>query len=277
MQQSSYFVSSFDCTIELIVVGSGAFHRALQDDAFWHEFVPGFTHRKVAGPQMTWLINEDESLGYDLANRTIHANTKTTKKVVIIIEAAFEYLRQQHSLYTMHGSVIVHKDKAVALIGNLSGIGKTTLASYASSRGWRWASDEKFTLSGANIIGGTSGILDDEKTRASASGASPSSPNQPHPLALICQPLVTGETSVTKFVMSPEKTLWTLYDEVTRDIRQVDGIIDTSLPALQSFDDDEITKNRMDAVHALTHRIPVVYLRGPEPLLLAEIEANLQR
>ncbi|MEO5949479.1 MAG: hypothetical protein ABIP74_03675 [Candidatus Saccharimonas sp.] len=275
MKPSSHFVSSFDITIQLIVTGSPEFHDALQQNSFWHEFVPAFQYTRISNPQMTWRVTEAPTLDYDMTNHAIQATVETVKKVVIIIEAMFEHMRQERSYYTMHGCVIVRNNTAVALIGNLSGIGKTTLASYATSQEWDWITDEKFTISDGEVIGGTSRILDDEKTRLSAGDVTPTPFTHAYPLALICQPIVTDETSIARFDMSLEKAYWTLYDEVTRDIRQVNGVIDISLPALQSLDTDAISENRMRAIDTLTHAVPTTFLRGPTPLLLGEIEAIL--
>lgn len=274
MPRYNHYVSSFTVTIELVIDGSPAIYSALQEHPFWHEFVPGLKHDKVTEPSVTWHISEDSTFSYDQTERTIRANAESIKKVIIIIEAALEQLRQARSLYTFHGSVIVRDDKAVALIGNLSGIGKTTLAAYASRHGWIWTVDEKFTVSDGNVIGGTRGLLHDAKTLKAASSSLPTRSDKSYPLVLFCQPIVTTESTLTRFDTSDDKRLWILNDEITRDIRQVNGIVDASLPPLQSFDTTAIAASRIRAVTTLVAVTPLVYLRGSESLLLNEIETT---
>ncbi len=277
MQRSSYYISSCNITLELVVEGSTAFHAALLGEPFWYEFVPNFQLTTKAPPiDTTWYINEATELNYTIKTRTIASHLTTIKRVVIIIEAVFERLRQEQSLYTMHGAAIVNEGQAISLIGNLSGIGKTTLAAYAARHGWLWIADEKFTISKGRIIGSTSGILANDKTRASASGILPSSPTANYPLAAICQPIVTTETEVTRHTLSSSQALWLFYDEMSRDIRQVDGIVDTLLPPLPSLDTCRITAQRLKAAEALIKTVPAVYLRGPKELLLPELAAMLR-
>ena len=275
MACSKYFVSSFSTTVELIVEGSLEFHSALREERFWYEFVPGFAFIESASVDAAWHVMEAESLGYNEEDRTITSSIDTLSRIVVIIEAIFEILRQQQALYTMHGSVIVCGTKAVALIGNLSGIGKTTLASYASRHGWRWIHDEKFTIHEGVLIGGTRGILNDSKTHRASPGIIPTAMDRQCPIALVCQPIVTTEADVTQFVLSPEKSQWVLYDEMTRDIRQVNGIVDPTLPVLSSYDTAALAEARVKTVMELTRTVPVVYLRGSTGGILSEMKAML--
>lgn len=272
MQRSSHFISSFNNTIELDVTGSVAFHKALKNETFWYEFIPGFQNKKNAIPSLVMHVIEDDQLDYTKASQTIRTSIQTIKRVIVLAEASFEYLRQQKSLYTLHGSVIVRDGKAVALIGNLSGMGKTTLAAYASKHDWTWGIDEKFTLYNGDVIGGTIGILNDTKTSIAAGQTAPTPLTQKYRLTLVCQPIITTESKATRFDLTPEKATWVFYDEMTRDIRQVDGIIDSSLPVLQSYDTETIARARHEATNSLVATVPVIYLRGTAEQLLDEIE-----
>lgn len=275
MQSSSHFVSSFDHTIELSVTGSSAFHEALRAEPFWHEFIPAFRYEHVAQPHETWHITEADTLNYDIEQKTILSTRAAVRRIVVIIEAVFEALRQAQARYTLHGSVIVRDNKAVALLGNLSGIGKTTLAAHAAQNGWAWIGDEKFTLQHDTIIGTTRGVLNDVKTKVAAQDTLPQETTDTFPLALVCQPLVTNETEVVRFDATPDKALWVFYDEMTRDIRQVNGLVASGLPVLQSFDTPPIAMTRLKAAETLARTIPVSFLRGPQALLLEAIKTTL--
>lgn len=276
MKRASYIVSSFDCAIELVVEGSPAFHEALLHEPFWSEFIPGFQFKERGSTESMWQLFEASSFEYSLEHQTISTNQITIKKSIVIIEAVFERMRQQQSLYTLHGCVIARDNQAVALIGNLSGIGKTTLASYAAKHGWSWVGDEKFTISGKNVVGVTQGILSDSKTHAAAGDSLPVRVvGTPLPLALICQPIITDERDLTEFKLAEDRVQWVLYDEITRDIRQVDGILTATVPPLPSFDSPEIAQERLTATNLLVSSVPVFYLRGPKALVLEKIEKAL--
>ena len=75
--------------------------------------------------------------------------------------------------------------------------------------------------------------------------------------------------------MTYEKSLWTLYGEVTRDIRQVDGVIKKDRLILQSLDTEELARSRLNNIENLAKDTPVVFVSGPKYLLLKEIESIL--
>lgn len=274
-QFSSHFISSFNYTVELSVTGSDRFHEALRSEPFWHEFIPDFSYSRITHPIETWHITEAETLSYDIQNQTIRSTLDTIKRIIVIIEASFEVMRQKQAHYTIHGSVIVRNKKAIALIGNLSGIGKTTLAVHAAQCGWTWIADEKFTLLNGVVVGTTRGILNDEKTRLSAQSIIPQATTDRYPLALICQPLITHEEYASRFDLTADKALWVLYDEMTRDIRQVNGIISPKLPVLQSFDTISIAEVRLKVAEELTQTVPISFIRGHQVHILRELEAIL--
>ena len=273
MKASSYYVSSFSLVIKLSVVGSPKFHDKLLKASLWQEFVPGFKITKPTTPSETWHIFESNELRYDFEQRKVWIDSKNINRLVIILEADFERLRQQKSIYTLHGAVIAKSHYAVALIGNISGIGKTSLASYATDRGWSWVADDKFSINGLTVIGGTAALLNDKKTKDAANHKAPQALWEPTPLRLICQPIVTNESELTVFSLDNAKAEWTLYDEMTRDIRQVNGIVTPSSPAISSLDNIELEKLRRSAVSKLVLSIPLVHMRGPKGLMINEIQS----
>lgn len=267
----SYYVSSCGVTLELSVTGSVEFRNALMHETFWQEFVPAFHIVNPASVDATWHITEADELLYDFTAKTISATRNATKQVVIVIEAFLELARQQRGVYTMHGATIIQRDAAVGLIGNISGIGKTSLASYASTKGWKWVADDKFAISGTFIVGGTIALLDDHKTRRAAGLQMPQPLTKKCPLRLLCQPIVTNEIELTEFHMDYRKANWTLHEEMTRDIRQVNGIVYPGVAGISSLDNFATEQKRIGAVDRLAKAIPVVYLRGPKDLILKRV------
>lgn len=271
MQHYEHYVSSIDTTFKLVVCGSPAFHSALIKEPFWNEFVPSFKNSKVSHPKLTWLVKEAISFDYSIKNHTIETPIAMIKRLVVVIEASFEKARQNKSIFTLHGSAISKNNQSVVFIGNVSGTGKTSMASYAANYGWKWIADDKFSICRGAVIGGTNSLLSDTKTRDAASQNTPVPIDKEYRIALICQPIVTNEIALTKHIMSREKAQWVLYDEVTRDIRQVNGIVHDQLPVLDSMDNEKLARQRIKAVDSLARSIPVFFLRGPKQLILNEI------
>lgn len=273
MKYSNYYVASFDTVIKLVVEGSIDFQNKLINDIFWIEFIPGFDIGKQTTAQTTWQIIEASELKYDFSKRKIWTNTQTIKRAIVIIEASFEHLRQQEAIYTLHGSAITNDECAVAFIGNLSGIGKTSLAAFAAGNFWEWVADDKFSITNQYLIGGTTNLLNDEKTHRASNRQTPKPLPKKLPLKLIVQPILTHESGLTTFTMDREKSIWVLYDEVTRDIRQVNGIIHRTLPTVKSLDNRTIERLRIRAVEDLAANTPVVYMRGSKEMILNEINS----
>lgn len=278
MQQYEYCVSSFDIAIRLAVEGSHEFFGTLINNRFWQEFIPNFSTKSVYPANASWKIIESETCRFDLKTKEIYIDKHHIKEAVVIIDSQLEPERQKRGLYTFHGSAIARQDKAVGLIGNMSGLGKTSIGSYGSSHGWSWIADEKFTVKNGNIVGGVRGVLDDAKTKAAASNTMPKIIDKTYNLAILCLPMLTTEKTSTKFDLSYEKKLWIYNEEITRDIRQVNGILGGDFPnPLPSFDTDTIAVSRVETVKKLSQKVHGVFVRGSAETILGEIDLIIDR
>jgi hypothetical protein len=272
--QRKLTVASFDIAAALTIQGSDQFIDALVNSSFWQEFVPGFAADTPLEPISHWTVHEHTETSYDLDSHTINATLSTIIPIIVIIEAEFEQLRQMRGLYTMHGSCIGRDDMAVGLIGAISGIGKTSLCAQAAKQGWTWLSDEKFTINpDMDIIGGVSSVLNDDKTHRSRAGLRPAPDGKQRPLKLLCIPIVTTETTATTHELDQARREWQCYDEITRDIRQINGVLRGFTTPLPSFDTTEISKNRQTYGSQLADSVPIVFVRGNEQAILETIES----
>ena len=273
MPQNKFYVSSFDITVELTVTGTAAFYEHLRTHQFWQEFIPAFSPTKTGRVVTDWSITESDSCTYDISTKHIQTNQAHIKQAIVILESILERYRQESRRYTFHGSAIALGSRAVWLIGNLSGIGKSTMGAYAAQHGWQWLADEKFTISQGRIVGSTNSILNDKKTRSAVLGHSPTFDlNAVYDLAMLCNPIITTEEQAVQHEWSHDKKLWIYNDEISRDIRQVNGILSGFSESLQSFDTPEITNQRNKAVAQLANNVPGAFIRGHQSAVLAAIE-----
>jgi hypothetical protein len=275
--QSSCYISSVGVKAKLVIVGSEKFLHELMDHTFWHEFIPSFYISQNEAAPITWRVIESENCHFDYQKHIITVSRDQIRSAIVIIEAMFEKKRQENSLYTLHGSLIAraNSSSAIGCIGNVSGLGKTTLAAYATKHGWTWVADEKFTILDDKVVGWTNGILRDSKTKSASNGITPNPDSEQYTLRLLCCPIVTSEEFLTRFSMSHEKKMWIYNDEVTRDIRQVNGILTGFQDSLQSFDSQKNARMRLAAVTQLTQTTDGIFLRGNAEVILEEFERIL--
>lgn len=269
-------IASFDIAVTLLIEGSDTFIKTFCNHPFWREFVPGLSHSSSRSDLQQWTIRESPECAYDLQNRTIATNQETIIPAIVIIEAAIERHRQESGLFTLHGSTIGKDDYAVGFIGAVSGLGKTTLCAHATADDWTWLSDEKFTIDKTGILlGGVANILNDEKTRQASKNVRPTGMVTPRQLKLLCIPLVTNEPTATAHLLERHRAEWQLYDETTRDIRQINGVIHGFSTPLPSLDTEGLARSRQELAVDLSATLPLLFIRGNEESILQEITTQL--
>jgi hypothetical protein len=275
----SITVSSFNFNINLEIIGTKNFIDAVKSSKFWYQYIPCFSLNNSKNynksNQNTWRIIErlDNRLKYNIKSKLIFCDYKHIIELVVIIESVFEKIRQENELYTMHGSCISKNKKSICFIGNISGIGKTSSASYSTNDGWLWHTDEKFTISkDLNIIGGTSGILDDEKTHKAASLLRPVGINHPINLFSFIIPIIVDSArDYETHELNREKKLWVFYEELTRGIRNSTGYLNGFDRPLESLDTNTVSSSRYDFANFLTEKVTAHIFKGTRSQILGFI------
>ena len=276
--QSSLFVSTGSLTAEVMITGSDAFIDTCISHPFWEEFIPSVRLRRSVDhqPVITWTLCESSQPRYDLNNRHIETPVEYIMWAIVIIEAVFEQLRQADDSYTLHGSVAALHDSAVGFIGGVSGLGKTSISTYIAAHGGQWLSDEKFVVDSQGIItAGVGRILNDDKTRHSSRNGRPDGVTAPVPLRLLCIPILTSESEPTVHLLDERRSTWQFYDEMSRDIRQINGMLQGFSEPLPSLDTPEIALRRGTAAASLGRHIHVAYIRGTASSITKEIQRLL--
>ena len=253
------------------VVGDSSFIDHTLGHRFWRQYTIGNVKKDIEPQKGSGKIIQSSTLefGDDFINCDINHIFSGIKYVSLHAEAA----RQEVGQYTVHGSVIALGGVAIAAVGGVSGIGKTTIASIAQKQArWSWLSDEKFEIDQTgHYLGGLGEVLDDSKSRAAASGESPINRNENPtslPISAFVIPIVTREDGVTVHEYDQEKAMYHFYGELTKTISAGHTLLYGYDCPLQSTDNKQIAANRYKTAKYLAKNIRMIYLRGnPEKIL----------
>jgi hypothetical protein len=186
------------------------------------------------------------------------------RSIIVIAGALLERLRQEQRLYQVHGSAVKINDKAIVLIGGMSGIGKTTLALNLSClSGATFFSDEKFVIDGENrtIVGGCPLSHDNRKIEYENTD-NIIYDNVPTRLGLVIFPIITNETELTAYKLDELKLFWHFYEEATRDIRGLNLLFNNFNETINGFDTEPIMQQRVNDFKNISQSTLGYFLRG---------------
>lgn len=240
---------------------------AFANHDFWPRFVPGAVVEVTEGSH-----NSDLSVSIDAAtdwqftpeDRSLTFSPNNTKNAICTAGYMLDAKRQALGLYTVHGNIITSSDNTVALVGPISGIGKTGLSSLATHKEWQWVSDEKFVMDDqGEYVGSVVGILQDAKSEQSAAGNEPGTTRPfSRKIGAFVIPIVTDSDALTVHTYERDKAFWHLYEEMSRDVRMTPMTLDGPEVPLPSFDSSELATRRRKVAVELSTRIPFVSVMG---------------
>lgn len=256
----------------------------IRNDPFWKEFIPGveLSHTESLD-KSTIEFKEGTFASFDseLKQVVLPFDPPHIKDLIVIVGYLLERERQKNRIYTMHGSAVSLCGKGVAFIGGVTGIGKTSTALACSYKAnGLFISDEKFLIdsTGIRIVGGIkSAILKSSGDLNSAQKVE----IEPKPVSLkkCVVPVLLPKGSglrIAPIQYNYYQTHWLYYEEMTRDIRLVNGLVDQFSQALPSLDTQILAKNRVQSAAAMANSIPCYYVAGDEEALVAAIEELLK-
>lgn len=252
--------------------------EALIDASSWQMLIPDVTvtYAHTIPPRTDIILvgSSDPLFLYEPSRQQITTDLGHIFSAIATISYIFEGVRQERAQYTIHGNLVSDGGKkTIALIGGISGIGKSTLSAYLQQYGWRWLSDDKFIVDAqARCVGVMSQPLGDKKTRKAIGTQGLDKSHGDLSLSYLVIPLVTNEENLTVHYYDREKALWHIYEELSRDIRISNGLLDSFGP-LPSFDTPQAAVSRLDIARSYSANIPMVYLRGSCEKILAFLQA----
>lgn len=205
--------------------------------------------------------------------------------VIVLVEYILERYRQGKSIYTVHSSAVFKDDEGVLLVANLTGAGKTSTALYLQEKfGFNLYSDEKTLVNPQEktLAGQVSKIYLEEKTentladlKLSKEISIPKAENKK--LSLIVIPFVTNgleKTIVRKY--STPQLKWLLYEEFSKDIRLINGMIFNMSAPLMPLDTQEIAQHRLNQATSIAEAIPCYFIQGSLAQIGEEIKTLLK-
>jgi len=174
--------------------------------------------------------------------------------IIVLCDYLLERYRQEKGIYTIHSSAVFKENNGIMIVANLTGAGKTSTAlSLVNKYGFRIFSDEKTLISGSDMVGQVKKIFLEDKTRSSLFtndiqvDSEISINKEPDKkIKIIIVPMIVEEASevIVREYTRPQLK-WMLYEEMSKDIRLVNGMIFNMSEPLMPLDAREIAQQRL--------------------------------
>lgn len=238
-------------------------YEALSTHYFLPEYIPSVCIKTSKHPAEI-IISHGTAFFWRGNNITITGEENDLRSVIVILGALLEQKRQAHRLYQAHGAAVVINNKAVAIIGGMSGIGKTTLAlALQNLPGGTFIGDEKFVLDGQErAIVGACPLSKDNYKNDTGYTVDINRCTKAVKLGLVVFPVITNETELTYYKLDALKLFWHLYEEASRDIRNLNFLYNNFTETRNSFDRASIMKQRIADIQNISTRTPAYFIRG---------------
>lgn len=240
-------------------------YRNIWQSYFLAEYIPSVSVLPVDDSDNTDLtIIQGGDFSWSNSTITTTENDSDIRSIIVIVGSLLEKLRQEHGFYQVHGSAVKVRNRSVAIVGGMSGIGKTSLAlNLLSFADVGFIADEKFVMDGAqsSIVGGCPVSRDNKKTGLKV-------PfdleliSSPMKIGMFVFPIITNEPELTVFKLDALKLFWHLYEESTRDIRGLNFLYNNFTETHQGYDTDGIAKQRLDDIRNISEHVPAYFIRG---------------
>ena len=240
-------------------------YDCIKDNGFLTEYIPAAYVSKVndcEGIELWVECGDDFNFSNDRIMTTL--STEHIFSVIVVAGTILERKRQEKRLYQVHGAAVKIRDKSVAIIGGMSGIGKTTLALNLSDfPESSFIGDEKFIIDGNSlkILGGCLLSKSNLKTKI-VDEADLAYETKPTNLGLVIFPIIADETELTAHRLTPLKLSWHLYEEASRDIKGLNFLLNNFSEAHNGFDTDSIMQQRLNDCRNIADTTPGYFLRG---------------
>ena len=251
--------------------------RDILSNNLLYRFIPDYNLKK--GSKSVVLQVEEKkraNLRFSLKGSLIegrYGKDFTSTDIIVVAEYLLERLRQEQGICTIHSSSVFKEKRAVLFFANLTGAGKTSLALYLNQKyDYRLFSDEKTLVNLKNhvLVGQTKKIFLEEKTRANLSEFDiklprmikiPKTGNKK--LILLVVPIIVPTAKqIVIDQYSKAQLKWALYEEFSKDIRLVNGLVFNLSYPLLPLDTFKIAKQREQFVENLSANVPCYCIRG---------------
>lgn len=255
-------------------------------DSFWKEYIPDFS---VKGIEESVEINI--TLG-DIKYPQIKVNDNidillplnlnySDKDLITLIDYGIEPFRNSKETYCFHGNYVSKDGMGIAIIGGVSGLGKTSLAINLSNKdGYKLLADEKFLLTKLGVYAGGVSVMRFNKETLkdfndeSYDGKSLFIPVSEVKTKVFIQPIITDQ-QIHIEEWSNTKANFHLYEELTRKTRGVSRLISNFTLPVHSLDTDELANKRQKFCRELSTNLRFYTVRGNPDAIFKFIENNI--
>lgn len=207
----------------------------------------------------------------------------------MLIEYCFVYVRQSEGVYNLNGAAVSSENKGVLILGNTSGMGKTTLAlNLIENHRFKFIGDDKILIdSNKNIVGGSKFIRFNKRELFDSSNAyfhENDMANEtnllsklPIEINLVIEPQIIPEyTYLYVKKWSVKKVSFYLYELTLKKIRGTTLRIGADNHPIMSIDNQVISELRSNNVNIISEKINAYSIIGNLELVSEKVTEMLK-
>jgi hypothetical protein len=269
--------------IDIITSNKVAF--TLKKEPFLYEYIPdliidSFSDNSNPDFIIKFYVSNHNSL--DIVDNIITINYSkecSTKDIITLLEYGLEYCRQSKDIYCLHGSAVAKSEHAIIFLGQVSGIGKTSISlELVLNHKFQFLGDEKILLKyinnrlsvkSTNRLKFNKSYLEDYSQINEKDFISKFCNISGNwiPLSLLIQPQICPKGILLHDKFDPSKTEFHLYEEITRKIRGCSRRVNGFTEPLLSIDNYELSKKRSGFCKKLSLTIDSYHVVGDKSLV----------
>ncbi len=269
-------ISSRGCSVKIVskTISSTKLKRDLLANPLLYKFIPDLNFSLQSEKINLQIENQKRlQINFTLNQPFIYGKYNydfNSTDIIVISEYLLEYLRQKQNICVIHSSAIYKNNKAILLFANLTGAGKTSLALYLNKKyGYKLFSDEKtlVDIKRIKLVGQTKKLFLENRIQNTLGYKLPKFINikkaGDKKLCLLIVPVIipsVAKTIIYKY--QPKQLHWCLYEEFSKDIRLVNGLIINFSYPLQSLDNHQLATSRQKFVKKISSRVPCYCILG---------------
>ncbi|MGI5825834.1 MAG: hypothetical protein ACOX50_00295 [Patescibacteria group bacterium] len=229
----------------------------------------------------SFIFNQDQGvLSYSKDNQI------SVEDIITVIDYCLEYARERNNIYCLHGSAVGLDGKGILLVGQASGLGKTTLSlNLCVDHQAKFVGDEKILINNKlELINGVK-IVSYNKTslfesvkvnlnnkRIGQNTQLVQAQSAPIKIKLVVQPLICPSAKEVEVEKWPElKANFHFYEDLSRKIRGVSRRVGKFSLPLPSLDNEILATKRSELANQIASNIPFFSIKGDIAPVMNEI------
>lgn len=271
------FIGSKNCCVKLISqsINEEVIRKDILSNSLLYRFIPDLTF-KAKFKRITLRIENKNKIkiNFSLKNPYIYGRYRQhfdSTDIIVVAEYLLERLRQEFGTCTIHSSAIYKNNKGILLFANLPGAGKTSSALCLYKKyHYQLFSDEKtlIDIKKIKLVGQTRAIISEVKTsnlfkKLHLPKIINIKKTRDKNLCLLIVPIIAPlAQKVITYQYRPDQLKWCLYEEFSKDIRLINGLILGFSYPLLSLDNHRLAQRREYFINKISQRVPCFCIQG---------------